>query len=161
MLSTITALKNRNDIDAVIVTPHWGVEYQHTPQQAEKNLAHAMLEAGATAVLGNHPHVIQPWEKFKTQDGREGFVIYSLGNFVSGQSGNAKTTSIILNLGLTKGADGKTTINGVRYVPVQMQTGPWTSKYAAGDSLALSTRIFGQWNRLAPNEELVTNPECH
>ena len=64
---------------------------------------------------------------------------------------------VIRDLGSTNGVK----INGVRYVPVQMQTGPWTSKYAAGDSLALSTRIFGQWNRLGANEELVTNPECH
>lgn len=161
VLQTITDLKKRSDIDAVIVTPHWGVEYQSSPQQAEKNLAHQMLDAGALAVFGGHPHVTQPWEKYETHDGREGFVIYSLGNFVSGQSGLAKTSSLILYLGLTKGADGKTTINGVRHVPLQMQSGTWTAKYATGDSLNLTTRMFGQWNRLGPSEELVTNPECH
>lgn len=45
-----------------------------------------MLGAGALVVLGGHPHVVQPWEKCKTQDGREAFVIYALGNFVSGQT---------------------------------------------------------------------------
>ena len=161
VLQTIPDLKKRSDIDAVIVTPHWGVEYQSSPQPQEKNLAHAMLEAGATAVFGGHPHVTQPWEKYKTQDGREAFVIYSLGNFVSGQSGLAKTSSLILYLGLTKGADGKTTINGVRHYPLEMQSGNWTAKYATGASLDLTTRMYGQWNRLGPNEAPVTNPECH
>lgn len=161
VLQTITDLKKRADIDAVIVTPHWGVEYQSAPQQQEKNLAHQMLEAGATAVFGGHPHVTQPWEKYRTQDGREAFVIYSLGNFVSGQSGLAKTSSLILFMGLTKGADGKTTINGVRHYPLEMQRGTWTSKYAGGASLDLTTRMYGQWNRLGANEAPVTNPQCH
>lgn len=161
VLQTIGDLKRRSDIDAVIVTPHWGVEYQSAPQQQEKNLAHAMLDAGALAVFGGHPHVTQPWEKYKTHDGREGFVIYSLGNFVSGQSGVAKTSSLILYMGLTKGADGKTTINGVRHYPLQMSNVPWTAKYAAGASLDLTTRMYGKWNALGKDEAIVTNPECH
>lgn len=160
VLSTIRALRERSDVDAVIVTPHWGVEYQHSPQSQEKKLAHDMLDAGAIAVLGGHPHVVQPWEKHTTPDGREGFVIYSLGNFVSGQSGLAKRSSLVLVLGLTKGADGTVTVNGVRHVPIQMNASPWTASPATGDSLTLTTRLLGSWNRLDPNEPLVTNPEC-
>src|SRR4029079_9385040 len=51
LLSTIRGLKGRPEIDAVIVTPHWGVEYNHAPEQQEKNLAHEMLDAGALAIL--------------------------------------------------------------------------------------------------------------
>lgn len=161
LLSTITSLSKRSDVDAIMVTPHWGVEYQHSPQQQEKNLAHAMIDAGATAVLGNHPHVVQPMEKYTTREGREGFVIYSLGNFVSGQSGLDKQSSLILYVGLTKAADGKTTINGVRHIPLRMASSPtWTSKPATGDSLAQTTRLLGEWNRLDPDAKLVTNPEC-
>ncbi len=160
VISTITALRNRSDIDAVIVTPHWGNEYQHTPQPQEKKLAHDMLDAGATAVLGGHPHVVQPWEKYTTTDGREGFVIYSLGNFVSGQSGLAKRSALVLYLGLTKGEDGKVTVNGVRHAPIQMNASPWTATYARGENLALTTRLLGEWNRIGPGDELVTNPEC-
>lgn len=161
LLSNIKALKERRDVDAVIVTPHWGVEYMHTPEQQEKRLAKEMLDAGALAVFGGHPHVVQPWEKVVTQDGREGFIIYSLGNFVSGQNGMAKRSSLILYLGLTKGTDGKVTINGVRHMPLTMQSTPsWTAVHATGDSLALTNQILGEWNRLKPNEELVTNPGC-
>lgn len=161
LLSTITALKARPNVDAIIVTPHWGVEYNHIPEQSEQNLAKAMLDAGATAVFGGHPHVVQGMEKLTTRDGREGFVIYSLGNFVSGQSGNAKRSSLVLYLGLTKGTDGKVTINGVRHVPIMMNSAPmWTAVPATGSSLELTTKILGKWNRMDPSEELKTNPQC-
>jgi hypothetical protein len=162
LLSTIRGLVGRpNEVDAVIVTPHWGVEYNHTPEQQEKRLAHEMLDAGATAVFGGHPHVVQPWEKYTTQDGREGFIIYSLGNFVSGQTGTAKRSSLILYVGLTKGSDGKVTVNGVRHMPLTMGTSPYTANLATGESLALTTRILGEANKLGKDEPLVTNPECN
>ncbi len=161
LLATIRGLAGRpNEVDAIVVTPHWGVEYKHSPEAQEKKLAREMLDAGALVVLGNHPHVVQPMEKVTTADGREGFVIYSLGNFVSGQKSVAKTSSEILYVGLTKGSGGKVTVNGVRHLPLQMKTGPWTSLPATGESLALTTRILGEWNRIGPNDPLVTNPGC-
>ncbi|CAN5910482.1 hypothetical protein BH11MYX4_BH11MYX4_58810 [soil metagenome] len=161
LLATIRGLAARpRDVDAIVVTPHWGVEYNHSPEAQEKKLAREMLDAGALVVLGNHPHVVQPMEKVVTADGREGFVIYSLGNFVSGQTSVAKTSSEILYVGLTKGSDGKVTVNGVRHLPLQMKAAPWTSMPATGESLALTTRILGEWNRIGPNDALVTNPEC-
>jgi poly-gamma-glutamate synthesis protein (capsule biosynthesis protein) len=45
-----------------------------------------MLEAGATVIVGHHPHVLQPVETYKTQDGRNTVIFYSLGNFLSNQS---------------------------------------------------------------------------
>lgn len=163
VLSTIRSLKDRSDVDAVIVTPHWGAEYTHTPASQEKKLAHDMLDAGAIAVLGGHPHVVQPWEKHVTPDGREGFVIYSLGNFVSGQSQLPRRSSLVLYLGLTKTRAGKVVVNGVRHVPLTMRR--WTVEpsdkaQGAADSFALTTQIFGEWNRLASDAPLVTNPEC-
>lgn len=162
VLATVRELSARRDVDAVIVTPHWGdVEYTHHPAQKEKNLAREMIEAGALAVLGAHPHVVQPWDKITASDGREGFVIYSLGNFVSGQRQLPRRSSLVLYLGLTKGADGKVTVNGVRHLPIEMHNAPWTARIARGDSAALTTRILGQWNALDEDEPLVTNPECN
>jgi poly-gamma-glutamate synthesis protein (capsule biosynthesis protein) len=50
------------------------------------DIAHKMLEAGATVIVGAHPHVLQPMETYKTQDGRDTLIFYSLGNFLSNQS---------------------------------------------------------------------------
>lgn len=160
LVSNVRELAQRSDVDAVIVTPHWGAEYVHVPATQEKNLAHELLDAGALAVFGGHPHVVQPWERHVTPDGRETFVIYSLGNFVSGQTTIARQSSLVLYLGLTKGSDGKVWINGVRHLPIMMKKTPWTAVPATGEHLALTTRILGQWNRLEPDEDVLTNPSC-
>jgi poly-gamma-glutamate synthesis protein (capsule biosynthesis protein) len=48
--------------------------------------AHKMLEAGASVIVGHHPHVLQPVETYRTQDGRNAVIFYSLGNFLTNQS---------------------------------------------------------------------------
>ena len=67
----VRRLANDPSIDAVIVTPHWGKEYAPEPSKQQRTFARAWAEAGATAIVGSHPHVLQPWEKLATADGRE------------------------------------------------------------------------------------------
>jgi poly-gamma-glutamate synthesis protein (capsule biosynthesis protein) len=74
--------------DAVVVSLHWGVEYDQQPRAEDVELAHRLIDAGALVVLGHHPHVLQPIELYRAPDGRVGVVAYSLGNFVSNQSRN-------------------------------------------------------------------------
>jgi len=66
--------------DAVIVSVHWGYEYEFRPDPAQRDAAQAMLDAGADVVIGHHPHVVQG-----TQIGAGQFVAYSLGNFLFDQ----------------------------------------------------------------------------
>lgn len=127
---TIRALADDPDIEAVILTPHWGVEYVHAPRPEQVALAHAAIEAGALAVIGSHPHVVQPWERHVASDGREGLILYSLGNFVSGQRELPRRTSLILLFGLAETLDGRLAIAGVRHVPLRM-----TSQGGAGSRL--------------------------
>jgi hypothetical protein len=72
--------------DAVVVSVHWGTEYQEKPRAADVALAHRLADAGALVVLGHHPHVLQPLELYTRSDGRTALIAYSLGNFVSNQS---------------------------------------------------------------------------
>jgi poly-gamma-glutamate synthesis protein (capsule biosynthesis protein) len=72
--------------DAVVVSLHWGVEYEAQPRAEDVELAHALADAGALVVLGHHPHVLQPVELYRRADGRTAVIAYSLGNFVSNQS---------------------------------------------------------------------------
>lgn len=114
----ISALKKTDKYDAIIVTPHWGVEYRTQPNAQQVRYAHAWLDAGATVILGSHPHILQPIEKYKTKDGREGLIIYSLANFVSAQRGSS-LYSAYFYFGLSR--KGKSSwINGVRYIPIEM-----------------------------------------
>ena len=76
----------RAQCDLLVVSVHWGIEYATAPRPEDVDLAHKMLEAGATVIVGAHPHVLQPIETYKTQDGRDTVIFYSLGNFLSNQS---------------------------------------------------------------------------
>ncbi|HEX4167704.1 MAG TPA: CapA family protein [Bryobacteraceae bacterium] len=72
--------------DVVIVSMHNGIEYMPRPNQAQIAFAHAAIDAGATLVIGHHPHVIQPFEIYKGK-----LIFYSLGNFVFDQYQRAAT----------------------------------------------------------------------
>ena len=135
---------------AVIVTPHWGREYIHTPGGSQKALARAMVAAGATAIVGAHPHAIQPWEWL---DGPRGPVltIYSLGNFVSGQFQSLTTrTGLLAWLELCPAAGGLR-VRQTAWLPLVMHMtakGPWMrpagSRAAGvdGQARALAARLL-------------------
>lgn len=65
----------------VIVSMHSGNEYDYEPNEAQKKFARAAIDAGAELVIGHHPHVIQPVERYNGK-----LIFYSLGNFVFDQS---------------------------------------------------------------------------
>ena len=69
----------RSQADLVIPFFHWGREGSHSPEPYQLQLAHAAIDAGAAAVLGSHPHVLQGMELYRGAP-----VVYSLGNFVFG-----------------------------------------------------------------------------
>ena len=114
--------------DAVIVLPHWGEEYATEPEQWQRDSAHAWLEAGAIAILGNHAHVTQAAETYLTSEGRRALIAYSLGNFIShqgwkgrGKNELAKRSSPFVLLGLEKACRHRrctTTLTEWNYVPL-------------------------------------------
>jgi poly-gamma-glutamate synthesis protein (capsule biosynthesis protein) len=117
----VRQLAESDEVDAVIATPHWGKEYAHEPQDKQRKLARQLVDAGATAVLGAHPHVLQPMEKLTAKDGREAFVIYSLGNFAHHQRSLDRRSSAILYLALRQREGGEVAVAGVGYVPIHVR----------------------------------------
>ena len=73
------------EIQATILVPHWGIENSDVVQPRQQQLGLDAIAAGALAVIGTHPHVLQSWEKAAPMVGRQGLVIHSTGNFVSNQ----------------------------------------------------------------------------
>ena len=73
----IRAAKTTHRADIVIVYPHWGWEHEKMASPRQIQLAHLMIDAGADAVVGGHPHVTQNIEMYKNKP-----IFYSLGNFV-------------------------------------------------------------------------------
>jgi poly-gamma-glutamate capsule biosynthesis protein CapA/YwtB (metallophosphatase superfamily) len=74
----------RSQADLVIVSIHWGNEYEHRPSPRQRAMAAKMIGAGADLIIGHHPHVLQPLEWLEAE-GRKGAVAFSLGNFISNQ----------------------------------------------------------------------------
>ena len=121
----------RQHADVVIVYEHWGKELVSTPSADEERLAHGAIDAGATLVLGAHPHVLGPIERY----GR-GLIAYSLGNFVFDTEPGVQTHSAILEVTLREGA-----VQAWRAVPVSLQGGvpvPATGEVAAEVSRVLA-----------------------
>lgn len=125
-----TRIQNAKKIsDIVVVNVHWGVEYTHSPNEMQKDLANKMINWGADIILGHHPHVIQPVEYIKRQDGTKGVVCYSLGNFISAQEYGPRMVGGMLDVSVQKNFDEeKTSITNVRFIPVVTHFGPgWTN----------------------------------
>jgi poly-gamma-glutamate capsule biosynthesis protein CapA/YwtB (metallophosphatase superfamily) len=89
--------KLRTQVDVLILIVHWGVEYSPEPTEEQRGLARLFLEADVDAIIGSHPHVIQPVEVIKIA-GKEKFVAYSLGNFIGDQKGDERNSGVILQL---------------------------------------------------------------
>ena len=86
--------------DIVLVLVHWGQEYQRHPALAQRELAGQLLEAGADAVLGSHPHVVQDLNIVQPPEsgGRARLVAYSLGNFAFDQGWDDTAQGLALRL---------------------------------------------------------------
>lgn len=119
----LEAAKSLN-VDLISVNMHWGTEYRLEPTQEQEELANFLFENGADIILGSHPHVLEKMEKrtITLDDGttKEGFLIYSLGNFMSGQYYDHTKQSIILDLQITKHGDGSISIDSATYTPIYM-----------------------------------------
>lgn len=100
--------------DYVICFLHFGTEYEEHPNTAQISLAEALVEAGADAIIGSHPHVIQT-------DGfiDDNIVVYSLGNFISAQRGAKRRTGMIYSLNLENDLiNGIVRLKNTEYFPV-------------------------------------------
>ena len=99
----------RNIGDIVVVSYHWGEEYKTESNESQKVLARAFIDAGADLVIGHHPHVAQEIEKYKN-----GWIAYSLGNFVFDQDFSEETMKGLMLRVFAR--DGK--ISRVEKVPI-------------------------------------------
>ncbi len=84
LIDDLKKLKPR--VDVMIVSMHAGAEYMLTPNEKQKNFAHTAIDHGASLVIGHHPHVVEPIERYN-----DGYILYSLGNFVFDQMWSEET----------------------------------------------------------------------
>lgn len=98
----------RSQADFVIVSMHAGQEYSKNPDHSQINFAHQAIEAGADLVLGHHPHVLQKLEKYQ-----QGFIFYSLGNFIFDQYSPPTKEGMIAKISFNKKK-----ITAIAFLPV-------------------------------------------
>lgn len=110
-------------VDMVIVIMHAGEEYEFFPNDYQRSIVNAAMAAGATFVLGGHPHVVQPMER--TPGG--GGVWYSHGNFLSGQLDTANRVGGIGEFTFHKMSDGNVVLGKMRFMPTYT-TNPYQGK---------------------------------
>lgn len=99
--------------EAVILLPHWGDEYIQSPNHRQKKWALRMASLNVTAIIGSHPHVLQPLTWISNT-----LVAYSLGNFSAWQKGIERKTSAILFLDLRGPQDQRLKIHKVKALPI-------------------------------------------
>jgi poly-gamma-glutamate synthesis protein (capsule biosynthesis protein) len=83
----------RANADHVIVGIHWGWEYRTEPETEQRILGKRIIDAGASAIIGHHPHIPQGVEIYKN-----GIIYYSLGNFIFGSVNQMQTHNILAEL---------------------------------------------------------------
>ncbi len=123
----------------VLVSFHWGQEGSAQLREYQRKLGHAAIEAGAIAVIGHHPHVLQGIERY-----RDGVIFYSLGNFVFGSYSADATRSAIAQLSI---GDGR--VRELRLYPINVKNAevvfqPYVLSGAAADDVVQHLQRLSQ-----------------
>jgi poly-gamma-glutamate synthesis protein (capsule biosynthesis protein) len=119
----------KNDIAAchkegaefIIVCAHWGDEFQSSPNSQQKRSAKKLIEWGADAIIGSHPHVVQPIEYVEVERDNKNvkaLVVWSLGNYISNMSPSPKDYGLFVRLTVARDNSGAVYLKEAGYLPV-------------------------------------------
>ncbi|MBQ2910137.1 MAG: CapA family protein [Bacilli bacterium] len=125
--------KVKDKVDVIIVAMHWGVEYSMNVSSEQERIANYLSNLGVDLIIGAHPHVVEAVEYINNG---QTFVIYSLGNFISGQIGVDKLTGLMMEVTIRKEVDtrGNTKVSIVNpkadliYTRYNMNSNNWNFK---------------------------------
>ncbi len=131
ILADIDTLRDRDSVDYVVIVLHWGTEKATVPDNDQIQFAHALIDGGADAVIGHHPHVLQGIERYKS-----GVIAYSLGNLVFG--GNSRDT---YDTGVFEIALGAKSVK-YRFIPIRLQ-GWKLTELRGPEADAVRSRVVG------------------
>ena len=140
------AKARKQGADIVTISLHFGDEYQRQPNTQQKQLVENLLKAGADIILGSHPHVVQPYKIFqfpgKNGKTRKAVAIYSMGNFISGQTKDYTDLGVIFQVSIRKKFPEKTTeVTGIKAIPT------WVHRYTLNNQVKY---------RVLPLEQTIT-----
>lgn len=120
--------KAKEQADVVIAAMHWGTEFTYEIDAAQRDAAGFLNEQGVDIIIGNHPHCLQRVETLTNAQGKETFVMYSLGNFVSAAMGVDRASEQFTNMYEIGGIvqcdvelntkTGETTVKNKKMIPI-------------------------------------------
>lgn len=114
--------------DFILVCMHWGSEYQLNESSEQRDLARFIFRHGGDAIIGSHPHVVQPIRGEEAGN----LVVYSMGNLISNQRNRYRDGGILFEMELVKGPNAKE-IESFAYLPVWV----WKPSTKKGTSFSL------------------------
>lgn len=137
--------KTKESCDYVVVYVHWGIERENTPQDYQRQLGKAYIDAGADLVIGAHPHVLQGIEYYNGKP-----IVYSLGNYIF----NQEIGSTVL-LKTTVTPENETTLqlipayaSGAKTQKMQQEDGAELYQFMEGISYGVSITEDGKVERI-------------
>ena len=125
--------------DAVVVLPHWGTQYTHAPEPIQREVARALVDAGADLVVGGHPHWVQGIDAV---DGVP--VLHSLGNFVFDMYWEHADARRVSSSRATWWGDE---LKAIRLVPYAMETSDYAPRPVTGGAPPTSSATSGARRR--------------
>ncbi len=140
--SRTTELK-ADGADVIIVFIHWGEEYKEQANNEQRDIAQNLCNIGVNALIGMHPHVVQPVDTYVSYDGRNRMIcFYSLGNFASAQNRTTFQENYDYAWLTENELMAKLTIR----------------KYSTGEALVISADYEPLWShRYSQNARIITN----
>lgn len=103
--------------DVIVVSCHWGKEYDTKPNDFQKKFAQYLTDLGVDVIIGTHTHTLQSIEWLDGKDGHKTLVAYSLGNFISGMLEEETQLGGMLSFDFKKD-NGKVNIENITLTPL-------------------------------------------
>ncbi|MEG2007351.1 MAG: CapA family protein [Oscillospiraceae bacterium] len=125
VVSGVSALSAREDVDLVVCCMHWGIEGSYRVTEGQAALGHAAIDAGADIVYGSHPHVLQKIEEYGG-----GYIFNSLGNYSFGGNTNPRDRdTAIVQVSVKRDTDGSVSLAGYTAIPCCLSSTPGVNDY--------------------------------
>jgi poly-gamma-glutamate capsule biosynthesis protein CapA/YwtB (metallophosphatase superfamily) len=131
--------------DLVLVSLHWGEEHSGFPRESDREIARMLVDAGADAILGHHPHVLQGAEFYRGKP-----IFYSLGNFVFDMVSPKTYESAAAVLSFERGRP--TTL---RFIPLRIDTNTFAPAPAEGEDEARIGRLIRDRSAMLGSPSLI------
>jgi poly-gamma-glutamate synthesis protein (capsule biosynthesis protein) len=142
----IRLARTRDSADYVIVNLHWGEEDAESPSADQVRFARDLIRAGATAIVGHHPHSLQRIERYAN-----GVIAYSLGNFLFGGNPRDSYDTGVLEIRLTAA--------GPRFWVVPVTVRQWRVRVPVGRDAARVLDILAQRTVPVPTISVTTQEQ--